>query len=69
MTYSKKEIAQKLGLIMPSNRINYESLRTYFDEKGVLSELNMTDEQYKKRKLFNTVESQIIEEKLFSTQK
>ncbi len=67
MTYSKKEVAQKLGLVMPSNRINYDSLKACFIEKKVLDELKMTVTQYEKRKRrFDAIESQIIEQKLFS---
>lgn len=67
MTYSKKEIAQKLGLMMPSNRVNYKSLKAFFEEKGVLSALNMTVDQYnQRRRRFNIVESQVIEQKLLS---
>ena len=66
MTYSKKEVAQKLGLIAQnSDRINYNSLKFFFIESGVLSELQMSEAQYDgRRRRFNAVESQVIETRL-----
>ena len=59
MTYSKKEIAQKLGFIMPSYRINYDRLKIELIERGVLAALNMTEKQYDehRNRRFNAIQS------------
>ena len=62
-TCNKKELATRLGLINPSERINYEALQNLFIEKGVLEKLNMTAEQYSRtRRRFTKQETEIIKD-------
>jgi hypothetical protein len=61
VTLTKKEIAVRLGLMSKSGRINYNALQYHFEHKKVLVELQMTKEDYKKRRIpFNAVEKDII---------
>jgi hypothetical protein len=64
MTYSKKEIADKLGFVMPSNRINYDRLKIELKERGVLDSLNMSEQQYDahRNRRFNAIQSKQIGE-------
>lgn len=67
VSYSKKEIALKLGLAaQQSGRINYQSLKHTFQQSGLLVELNITEQQYDRwRRRFNSIQSAAIESRLF----